>query len=142
MESFNSLNSEFSLGSRLIDIFSSHFSFHKANCCNEKSKAVYCCKLDNFVFNTSSDSNSVIVVSDIRNNITTSIIHIYSFSSPIKKTLHHAIDITSTEAELFAIRYRINQAVQTDDFSYIIVITYVLHAVQKIFDSSIHPYHL
>ena len=119
------------------------FHFTKLIAATRKA-AAYCCKLDNFVFNTLSNSNSVIVVSNasIRNYITTSITHIYSFSSPIKKTLHYTIDITSTEAELFAIRCRINQAVQIDDSSCIIVITGVLHVVQKIFDSSIHPYHL
>ena len=36
---FNSLNSKFSPGSRLIDIFSSHFSFHQADYKNKESKA-------------------------------------------------------------------------------------------------------
>jgi len=53
---FDSLNSEFSPRSRLIDIFSSHFSFYKANCYNKESKAAYCYKLDNLVFNTLSKS--------------------------------------------------------------------------------------
>jgi len=56
--------------------------------------------------------------------------------------LHHTINITSTEAELFALRYRINQAVQISDFSYIIIITDVLHIVQKIFNLFTHPYQL
>ena len=56
--------------------------------------------------------------------------------------IHHAINITLTEAKLFAIRCRINQAVQIKNFFYIIVITDTLYAAQKIFDSLIHPYHL
>ena len=56
--------------------------------------------------------------------------------------IHHATDITLTEAESFAIRCGINQAVQIEDFSCIIVITNALHAAQKIFDSFIHPYYL
>ena len=98
---FDSLNSEFFSGLRLIDTFSSHFSFYKADHCNKENKAAYCCKLDDLAFNSLSDLYTIIVSSNasIRNNIATSITHIYSFSSPIKKTLHHAIDITTTEAE-------------------------------------------
>jgi len=70
-------------------------------------------KLDDIVLNASSNSNSVIVVSNasIKNNIAISIVHIDSYLNSIKKTLHHAVSITSTEAELFAIRCGINQAI-------------------------------
>jgi len=56
--------------------------------------------------------------------------------------LHHTINITSTEAELFALRCGINQAIQITDSSCIIVITDALHVAKKIFDPSIHPYQL
>ena len=91
--SFNSLNSKFSPESRLVDIFSSWFSFHQADYKNKESKAAYLCKLDDIILNTSSCFKTVIVVSDasIRNNVTTSIIHIYSHSNSVKKTFHYAI---------------------------------------------------
>jgi len=41
---------------------------------------------------------------------------IHSFSSSTKKILYHAINITITETELFAIRCRINQTIQILDF--------------------------
>jgi len=41
--------------------------------------------------------------------------------------LYHTIDIIMTETELFAIRYRINQAIQIPDSSHIIVITNTIH---------------
>jgi len=108
--SFDFLNSKFSSELRLIDIFSSHFSFHKANHCNKENKAAYHYKLDDLVLNISSNSHTTIVVSNvsIRNNIATLIACIYSFSSPIKKMLYHAVDITMIEAELFIIRCEIN----------------------------------
>ena len=58
------------------------------------------------MLNTSSNLSIVIVVFDtsIKNNVTISIAHIHSFSNPLKKTLYHAINVISTEAELFAIR--------------------------------------
>jgi len=122
--SFDFLNSKFFPELRLIDIFSSHLSFYKANHCNKENKAAYHYKLDDLVLNISSDSYTAIVVSNtsIKNNIATLIACIYSFSSPIKKILYHAVDITMIEAELFIIRCRINQAVQISDFSYIIII--------------------
>jgi len=142
--SFNSLNSEFHPRSRLIDIFSSHFSFHKANYHNKETRTAHCNKLDNLVLNVSLKSNTIIVISDasIKNNITIFIVHIHSFSSFIKKMLYHAINITSTETELFAIRCRISQAVQIPYTSYIIVIMNTLHTAQIIFDSTIHPFQL
>ena len=121
--SFDFLNSKFSSELRLIDIFSSHFSFHKANHCNKENKAAYHYKLDDLVLNISSNSHTTIIVSNvsIRNNIATLIACIYSFSSPIKKMLYHAVDITMIEAELFIIRCEINQAVQISNFSDIII---------------------
>ena len=101
-----------------------------------------CHNIDNIAINVSLCSNSIIVISDasIRNNITTSIAHIYSHSNPVKKTLYHAISITSTEAKLFAIRCGINQAVQFPKVSHIIVITNSIYTAHQIFDLSIHLY--
>ena len=56
--------------------------------------------------------------------------------------LHHAINITSIEVELFAIRCKINQAVQIPGSSHIIIITDAIHMAQKNFDSSTHLYQL
>jgi len=144
MDFFHSLNSKLSLGTRLVNIFSSCFSFHKADCHNKESKIAYCKKLDELVLNVLLKPNTIIVVFDtsIRNNIAISITHVHSFNNSIKKTLYHAVDITSIEAELFAIKCRINQAVQLPDSSHIIIITDTQHIVYKIFDFSIHPYKL
>ena len=55
--------------------------------------------------------------------------HIYSGCN-----IHTTINITITEAELFAIKYSINQAVQVQNTTHIIVITDAIHAVRQIFD--------
>jgi len=124
--------------------FSSHISFHKANCCFNKSKTAYFSKLNKLIFNALLEPNIVLVTSDtsIKNNIAIFITYIHLFNSSLKKTLHHAIDITSTETELFALRYGINQTIQIYGFSHIIVITDTLYMVQKIFNLSIHLYQL
>ena len=90
------------------------------------------------------DFNSVVVISDtsIRNNVIMSISHIHFHSNDIKKTIHHTINVTLTKAELFAIRYGINQAIQIPEVTYIIIITDAIHLAQCIFDFIIHPYQL
>ena len=56
--------------------------------------------------------------------------------------IHHAVFVTSTEAELFAIRYGINQATNFNNIAKIIVITDSIHVARKIFDPSVHPYQI
>jgi len=141
---FDSLNSKISPDFRLIDIFSSHFSFHQANYKDKESKVVYNYKLNDIFTEAILNSKSIIVVSDasIKNNVTISITHIHSYSSPIKKTLHHIINITTIKAELFAIRCGINQAVQILGVIHIIIIINSIHLVQPIFDLTVYPYQL
>ena len=129
-------------GSRLIDIFSRYFLFHWASYKNKESKASYIYELNNAILNISSNSNSVIVASDasIRNNVATSITHIHLYSNLIRKTIHHTVNIITTEAKLFAIRYGINQAIQILNTSHIIFITNFIHLAQHIFDFSIYLY--
>jgi len=61
-------------------------------------------------------------------------------NKPLMKTIHHAVNVISTEAELFAIRCGINQSIRFDNISKIVVITDSIHMAQKIFDSSSHPF--
>ena len=77
----------------------------------------------------STNANLVIVVSDasIRNNVATSIAHVHSYSKPVKKEIHYTVNITTTKAELFAIKFKINQVAQIKDILYIIVITNSRH---------------
>ena len=110
---FDPLNCKFCLDFRLIDNFPSIFPFHQANHKYKESKKAYLCKLNNIFANTLSDPNSVIIVSDtnIRNNIAISILYVHFHFNRVNKTIHHAVNVTLTETKLFAIRYRINQAI-------------------------------
>jgi len=82
-------------------------------------------KLNKIFSDFISNPNTVIVIfnASIKNNITTSISHIYNGQNIIAKTIYHAMNITSTEAELFAIRCGINQAIQVPKVEQIIVTT-------------------
>lgn len=46
------------------------------------------------------------------------------------KTIHHTVNITFTEVELFAIRYGIEQAVQVLETIYICVVTNASHSAK------------
>ena len=91
---------------------------------------------------SSSSSSTAIVVTDasIKNDIATSISHVHIANHPVIKTLHHVAFVTTTEAELFAIRCGINQACTKENISKIIIVTDSIHAVKKIFNTSSHPY--
>ena len=142
--SFSSLDSEFSPGHQIIDRFSNRFAFNLVNKNDEKSKNSCAQELDNMVLHFSSTPCSAIMITDasIKNNIATSISHIHVANQPLIKTVHHASFITSTEAELFAIRCSINQACTTNNVSKIIIVTDSIHAAKKIFDYSSHQYQI
>jgi len=82
----------------------------------------------------------IITDASIKNNITIFISHIHIYDKPIIKTLYHASNVTSTEAELFAIRCGINQVTNSENISRIIVITDSLYARKKIFDPSLYSF--
>ena len=140
--SFSPLNPEFSPGSRVIDIFPDKFSFNLAT--KGKNASSRSQQLDNMTIQASMSPHTVIVISDasIKNDIATSISHIHIRGQPLVKTVHHAAFVTSTKAELFAIRCRINQACNKESISKIIVITDSIHAAKKIFDNKSHPYQI
>ena len=92
----------------------------------------------------SSKPNTALMITDasIKNDIVTSISHIHIANRPLIKTVHHASFVTSTEAELFAIKCGINQACSIGNVSKIIIITDSIHAAKKIFDCGSHPYQI
>ena len=137
---FNPFNKEFSLDSYLIDIFHSCFSFHYFNKQSDQNIKSHICFLNNITIKSSSDPSYALVISDasIKNNIATSISHIHVHDKPAIKTIHHVVNIITTEVELFAIRYSINQATALSSITNIVVLTDSIHAARRIFDSSLY----
>jgi len=142
--SFNPFNNEFLSGNKLIDLFSSHFSFYFSNRKNTKTRKIYFCKLDKIVFDVSDDFKAAVIILDtsIENNVTISITHIYIHNSLVVKTIYHAINITYIKVELSAIRCGLNQAFCLANIEHIVVITNSIHVVNKIFDLFIHLYQI
>ena len=123
-----------------MDIFSDRFSFNL--CMKGKSNKLCIHQLDSMVIKASFSQSITIVASDasIKNDIATSISHMYISNQPLIKTLHHTAFIISTEAEMFAIRCGINQATSKTNVSKIVIITDSIHAAKRIFDPSSHPF--
>ena len=137
---FSFFNDKFIPRKHLVDTFSDCFSFHPHTLNIQK----YIEYLEKIAIRASSNPFSSIIVSNasIKNQVATSISHIYSFNKPIIKTLYRAINITTAKAELFTIRCSINQAVADPCTKHIIVITNCLHIARKIFDLSTHLYQI
>jgi len=113
LPSFSPFNHKFSLGNRLIDVFPNCFLFHSLNRKSKNSIKNHLHNFENVTLQALLNPHTVVVVLDasIRNRVATSIVHVYAHDSPIIKTIHHTVNITSTEAELFVIRCGINQAI-------------------------------
>ena len=142
--SFDTSHQELSSGFHLVDNFPNHFSFHTVNHQDKEIKSAHTRKLDKIFQDSCLDSKTVLVISDasIKNDVVTLILHVHFGSNTIAKKIHHTVKVTSTEAELFAIRCGINQAVQVTEATHIIVVMDTIHSARRIFDSLIHPYQL
>jgi len=140
--SFSLLNLELNLGSRIVDIFSDQFSFNLVN--REENNKTCFQQLDKMTLHSSSSPHTAIVVIDasIKNDIATSVSHVHICNHPVIKMVYHTAFITSTEAELFAIRCSINQAYSKENVSKIIVVTNSIHVAKKIFNDKSHPYQI
>ena len=106
-----SLNKELSLEFQLIDTFSDCFFFYTVNHKNTKVRTAYWSKLENSIKGSFNSHDIMLIISDasVKNNIATSVLHIRREHKIIMKTIYHTMNITSTEAELFAMRCDISQ---------------------------------
>ena len=139
---FSPLNLEFNPGSKIVDIFPNQVSFNLAN--KVKSDKLCFQQLDDITLHLSSSPHMAIIVTDasIKNDIATLVSHIHICNHPLIKIVHYVAFITSTEVELFAMRYGISQACSKENISKIIVITDSIHVAKKIFDDKTHPYQI
>jgi len=141
---FDLFNKKFSLGSCFIDIFHSHFSFYYSNKQSNQYIKSHICLFNNIAIKSSSDFSYALVVSDIsiKNNIATFISHVHVHDKPVIKTIHHAVNVTTMEAKLFAIRCGINQASALPGIANIVVFTDFIYAARRIFNSSLYPFQI
>ena len=141
---FSLLDPEFSPGHHIIDNFSNCFSFNLVNRKEKEIHKIRAQELDEMVLRNSLIPNTAFVITDasIKNDITMSISHIHSANCLLIKTVHHTSFVTSSEAELFAIRCGINQACSLNNISKIIIVTDSIHVARKIFNSDSSPFQI
>ena len=98
---FSAFDEEFFPGHHFCDLFPDHFSFHL---CSSNVKN-HIRNLDDITFKVFSNPSSFIVVSNaiIKNYVAMSIVYIHSYNKPVIKAIHSAVNVTTTEAELFTI---------------------------------------
>ena len=139
-----SLNKELSLGFHMVDTFSNCFSFILFNWKDTDALKSHHNRLDNVYEDSLTNQDTVLVIADasIKNNVATSVLHIQKGQNIINKSIHHAMNVNSIKAKLFAIKCRINQATQIWNVSQIVIITDAISAVKQIFDISVHSYQL
>jgi len=77
---------------------------------NKENRKAYIQKLNTIIFEAFKDSRTSVIILDasIKNQVTISIVHIHTYNSLVVKMIHYAVNVTLTEAELFAIRCSIN----------------------------------
>jgi len=107
---FNPINLEFYLGNRIIDTHANCFSFYLLNKCISYNIKSHVQELNKIAIELLDNPSSALIVTDasVKDNVATSIVYIHVHDKLIMKTLYHTLNITSTEAKLFAIRCSIN----------------------------------
>ena len=110
--SFDPLNVEFYPGFCLIDIFPNCFLFHPFIKCKDNNLVDCTNQLNNIAITALLNHSHTLIIPNayIKNNVVMFITHIHVHNRSIIKTVHYTANITSTKAELFTIRYGINQA--------------------------------
>jgi len=142
LPSFFPLDPELTPGSRVTDTFQDQFSFNLSN--KAKNDTARSQQLNDMTIASFLLSHMALIVSDasIQHDIATSVSHIHMQDKPLIKTVHHGVFVTSTEAELFTIRYGFNQACNEEEISKIIVVTDSIHAAKNIFNTKSYPYQI
>ena len=119
---FNNLNKELSPSFHLVDTFPDHFSFHLVNCKDTDTRIAHHNNLKNIYENSHNNHEFILIITDVsvKNNTAASVLHIQREHEIIVKTIYHAINVLSTEAEMFAIRCGISYAFQLQIITYIV----------------------
>ena len=104
------MHKELSSSFCLVDTFQNCFFFNTIDQKVNNAKYVYFQKLNKVFKDFLQDSNTVLILSDasIKNQVVISITYIQYNHNIVAKTIHHAVNITTTKAKLFAISCGIN----------------------------------
>ena len=139
---FNSLNKKLFPSFWLVDTFPDHFFFNIVKCNDAKVRTTYLNQLKNIYQNSSNSPDTMFIISNasVKNNIITFISYVQRECNIITKTVYHTMNISTTKAKLFTIRYDVSQVSKMQNITWIIIVTNTIPAAKRIFDTSYHSY--
>jgi len=141
-ECFNLLFLLFSPGSRVVDHFSSRYSFHSPPSSSDKDLFHHLQNLNQAFRSSQISPHNVTIVADRgikKLQVATAVAYIWTDNSIIQHLQANSINVTSIEAELMAICLGLIPAMEEENVHNIIVITDSIAAAKKVFKSKTDP---
>ena len=139
---FDSMNQELRPGLCIVDLFANQLSFHTVKRSDSVARANHTQKLNNILLSSTSQPNTIIVITDAsvrKGHYAISIAHGWQSRRLVFNSEYAAVNVTPAEAETFALRDGIGQATSLEGIDKIVVITDSISCAQKLFDMSNHP---
>ena len=139
---YNPLFPLFSPGSRVVNHFSSRFSFHSPPSSSNEDLFHYLRNLDQAFRSSQISPHNIAIIVDggiKKLQVATAVMHIWTDNSIVRCLQVNSINVTSIEAELMAIRLGLIPAIEEENIHNIIVITNSIAATKKIFESKTDP---
>jgi len=141
-ECFNPLFPFFSLGSRVVDHFSSRFSFHSPSSSSDEDLYHHIQNLNQAFRSSQIAPHNIAIVADggiKKSQVATAVTHIWSENSLVQCLQANSTNITSIEAKLMAIYLGLIPAMEEENVHNIIVITDSIAVAKKFFESKTDP---
>jgi len=141
-ECFNPLFPLFSPGSRVVDHFSSRFSFHSPFSSSDEDLYYHIQNLNQAFRSSQTAPHNISIIADggiKKSQVATAVAYIWSENSLIQRLQANSINITSIKAELMAICLGLIPAMEEENVHNIIVITNSITAAKKFFESKTDP---
>ena len=139
---YNLLFSLFSPGSRVVDYFSSRFSFYSPLSSSNKDLFYHLQNLDQVFRSSQISPHNIVIIANRgikKSQVATTVVHIWTNNSIVWHLQVNSINVTSIEAKLMAICLGLILAIKEENIHNIIVITDSIAAAKKIFESKTNP---
>jgi len=132
----------FSPGSRVVNHFSSRYSFHSPFSSSDEDLFHHLRNLDQAFRSSQTSSHNIAIIADRgikKSQVATAVAHIWTDNSIVQCLQVNSINVTSIEAELMAICLGLIPAMEEENIHDIIVITDSIAIAKKIFESKTDP---
>jgi len=141
-ECFNLLFPLFSLGSRVVNHFSSRFSFHSPSSSSNEDLYHHIQNLNQVFRSSQTAPYNIAIIADggiKKSQVATTVAYIWSENSLVQCLQANSINVTSIEAELMATRLGLIPTMEEENVHNIIVITDSIATAKKVFESKTNP---